>query len=506
MPCCDALAYRRTSRLGTRHFAHSPGSHCGAEGECAEHLAAKAEIVVVCHELGWDALSEYARDQWRADVYATRGPHRLAFEIQWSSQTLQTTKERQAAYGTDLKCCWLFKQLPSLPPSESGPEVQNTIAERNLPMFRISRADCRFDVTVDHRTVTLREFVQARLQGRIHFCNRRTFIAREVQLVVSKIRCWRRGCRAPYDVFYTREIVRSNCGAQRMSELLASWGHEVILANPRNLRMISDSIRKSDRVDAHTLARLARIDPQLLSPIVHCDRETYSHMTLLKSRDLLVRTRTRLTNAIRGVMKAVGLRLPSAGGTSFPSKTTLLVPEELKPSLLPLLETISHLNKQIYQFDKAIERAAREKYPETGRLRQISGVGPVTSLQYVLTIGDPNRFAHSRDVGPYLGLTPRRRQSGDIDQQLRISKAGNRRLRSLLVQCAQYLLGRFGPDTDLKRWGARMAERGGKNAKKRAIVAIARKLAVLLHRLWVTGDTYHPLHNAIAMFCWSVTL
>jgi transposase len=264
-----------------------------------------------------------------------------------------------------------------------------------------------------------------------------------------------------------------------VSELLTSWGHEVILANPRNLRMISDSIRKSDRVDAHTLARLARIDPQLLSPIVHSNPETYSHMTLLKSRDLLVRTRTRLTNATRGVMKAVGLRLPSAGGTSFPSKTTLLVPEELKPSLLPLLETISHLNKQIYQFDKAIERAAREKYPETGRLRQISGVGPVTSLQYVLTIGDPNRFAHSRDVGPYLGLTPRRRQSGDIDQQLRISKAGNRRLRSLLVQCAQYLLGRFGPDTDLKRWGARMTERGGKNAKKRAIVAVARKLAVL---------------------------
>jgi transposase len=261
--------------------------------------------------------------------------------------------------------------------------------------------------------------------------------------------------------------------------------------------MISDSIRKSDRVDAHTLARLARIDPQLLSPIVHSSPETYSHMTLLKSRDLLVRTRTRLTNAIRGVMKAVGLRLPSAGETTFPRKAALLVPKELNASLLPLLETISHLNKQIYQFDKAIERVAREKYPETGRLRQISGVGPVTSLQYVLTIGDPNRFAHSRDVGAYLGLTPRRRQSGDIDQQLRISKAGNRRLRSLLVQCAQYLLGRFGPDTDLKRWGARMTERGGKNAKKRAIVAVARKLAVLLHRLWVTGDTYRPLHNAM---------
>ncbi len=217
MPCCDALAYRRTSRLGTRHFAHSPGSHCGAEGESAEHLAAKAEIVVVCHELGWDALSEYVGDRWRADVYATRGPHRIAFEIQWSTQTLQITRERHAAFGTDVKCCWLFKRLPSLTPKESGPQVQSTIAEPNLPMFRISPSDCRFDVTVDHSTVTLQEFVQARLQGQIHFCNHRTFIARDVEFVASEVKCCRQRCRAAYHVFYTRETMRSNCGAEHMT-------------------------------------------------------------------------------------------------------------------------------------------------------------------------------------------------------------------------------------------------------------------------------------------------
>jgi len=163
--------------------------------------------------------------------------------------------------------------------------------------------------------------------------------------------------------------------------------------------------------------------------------------------------------------------------------------------LTPLLETISHLNKQIYSLDKAIESTAQNRYPETDRLRQISGVGSITALQYVLTIGDPGRFAHSRDVSAYLGLTPRRHQSGSIEQQLRISKTGNKQLRSLLVQCAQYLLGRFGPDSDLKRWGTRMFERGGKNSKKRAIGVVARKLAVLFHRLWVTGDAYHPLYN-----------
>jgi transposase len=161
-----------------------------------------------------------------------------------------------------------------------------------------------------------------------------------------------------------------------------------------------------------------------------------------------------------------------------------------------LLNTIEHLSQQIYAFDKEISRLGRQQYPETAQLPQISGVGPVSALEFVLTIGNPQRFAKSRDVGPYLGLTPRRDQSGNTDQQLKISKAGNKHLRSLLVQCAQYLLGKFSPDSNLKRWGLKLASRGGKNGKKRAITAVARKLAVLLHHLWVTGDVYEPLHNA----------
>ena len=282
-----------------------------------------------------------------------------------------------------------------------------------------------------------------------------------------------------------------------LSQLLAEWGHEVIVANPRNLRLISDGTRKSDQVDARILARLARVDPTLLSPIAHRSQKSYPDLAQLRARDLLVKSRTRLINAVRGILKAVGLRAPASGAFSFPSKVSVCVPDELKPSLMPLLETISHLNQQICAFDKAIEHLATYRYPETIRLRQISGVGPITALQFVLTIDDPNRFPHSRAVGPYLGLAPRRHQSGNIDQQLRISKAGDKPLRSLLVQCAQYLLGRFGPDSDLKRWGVHLATRGGKNGKKRAIVAVARKLAVLLHRLWITGETYQPLRNSV---------
>jgi transposase len=293
-----------------------------------------------------------------------------------------------------------------------------------------------------------------------------------------------------------RVAIEAGSHSRWISELLTTWGHEVIVANPRNIRMITSSHRKSDSVDAHMLARLARVDPKLLSPINHHSSRTYPAMAQIRARDLLVRSRTRLVNAVRGIVKVVGTRLPACGSPSFPTKAAPCIPDELKPSVLPLLTMIAHLNVQIYQFDRSIEKLAHDQFPETDRLRQISGVGPVTSLHFVLSIGDPNRFKKSRDVAAYIGLTPRRRQSGDTDQQLRISKAGNPHLRTLLVQCAQYLLGRFGPDSDLKRWGAQMAVRGGKNSKKRAVVAVARKLAVLMHRLWVTGEQYEPLRNS----------
>lgn len=212
MPCCDAPAYRRTSRLGTRHFAHSPKHHCGTEGESAEHLAAKAEIVRVCHDLGWNADSEVAEGQWRADVLATRDRHRLAFEVQWSTQTLDATRERQAGYGTDVKCCWLFRKLPT----EQRPhELHPTLPERNLPMFRLQLADSGFNVTVDHNNPSLREFVTARLAGRIRFRDHREYVC-ELQVVTHETGCWR--CGASYDLFYTRQVMRSSCGAEEMRD------------------------------------------------------------------------------------------------------------------------------------------------------------------------------------------------------------------------------------------------------------------------------------------------
>jgi transposase len=280
------------------------------------------------------------------------------------------------------------------------------------------------------------------------------------------------------------------------SHLLKELGHDVLVANARKLRAIYHNPRKGDRTDAETLARLARLDPALLSPIHHRSPQAQADLAVIRSRDALVRSRTQLINHARGIVKASGARLPSCSAAFFHHKARQAVPDALQPALLPILATIASLTQQIRDYDHQIEQLSSEHYPETALLQQISGVGSLTALAFILTLEDPHRFRRSREVGPALGLVPRRDQSGDQDPQLRITKTGNAYLRQLLVNAAHYILGPFGPDSELRRWGLKLAERGGKNAKKRAVVGVARKLAILLHHLWKTGELYDPFYLA----------
>jgi len=280
------------------------------------------------------------------------------------------------------------------------------------------------------------------------------------------------------------------------SHLLRDLGHDVLVANARKLRAIYSNPRKGDRADAETLARLARLDPELLSPIHHRSPQAQADLAVLRSRDAVVRSRSLLINHARSVVKSCGARLPSCSADSFAHKVAPDIPESLRPALVPILETIAGLTQQIRGYDRTIEALGSEGYPETQRLRRISGVGPLTALAFVLTLEDASRFGKSREVGPALGLVPRTDQSGDRDPQLRITKTGDSHLRRLLVGSGQYILGPFGPDCDLRRWGLRLAERGGKNAKKRAVVGVARKVAILLHHLWKTGDIYDPFYQS----------
>jgi transposase len=203
-----------------------------------------------------------------------------------------------------------------------------------------------------------------------------------------------------------------------------------------------------------------------------------------------------LIKHVRGTVKAFGVRLPKCSAPSFHKKVPEHLPKELVPALSPLLGTIEELNARLRNYDRKVEQIARELYPEAGLLRQVQGVGVLTALAFVLVLEDPSRFEKSRIVGAYLGLVPGKIQSGDSDPQQRISKQGDEMLRRLLVGSAHYILGPFASDSDLRRHGEKIAQRGGKNAKKRAVVAVARKLAVLLHRLWITAERYEPLYNA----------
>jgi len=293
-----------------------------------------------------------------------------------------------------------------------------------------------------------------------------------------------------------RVALEAGAHSSWVSRLLESHGHEVYVADSRRLPLISSSVSKDDRRDAEMLARLVRSDPQLLSPIRHRPEQVQADRMTLQSRDALVQARTALINRVRGLVKPFGVKIGRTSTRCFATKARERIPEQLGEAVAPLLRMIEDLSAEIRKSDRLVEKIARERYPATKVLEQVNGVGALTALAYVVTIVDPHRFRKSRTVGSYLGLRPRRSASGESDPQLRITKAGDPWMRRLLVQSAQYILGPFGKDSALRRFGLARAATGGKLAKKKAVVAVARKLAVLLHRLWVTGEVYEPLRAA----------
>jgi transposase len=279
-----------------------------------------------------------------------------------------------------------------------------------------------------------------------------------------------------------------------LSDLLRDCGHDVIVANPRSVELLTKSDRKNDRNDAELLARIARADSTLLAPITHRTKPMREDLAVLRARDASVAARTKLVNAARGMVKSAGEKIPKCSPEAFASKALEYVPDELAPAIEPLLAAIASMTDTIKNFDRKIHEIAK-RYPDTKVLEQVIGVGELTALAFILTLGDRTRFKKSRDVGPYLGLVPRQQKSCTVDPQLKITKAGNSFVRRLLVQSAQCVLRKSTKDSDLKRWGTSIAARGGKNAKKRAVVAVARKLAVLLHRLWTTRKAFEALHQ-----------
>ena len=293
-----------------------------------------------------------------------------------------------------------------------------------------------------------------------------------------------------------RAVLEASGQSQWVARCLEDLGHEVIVANPRQVHLISKSERKSDRNDALLLARLGRMDPELLRPITPRSERSAVVRALLRARSQLVGTRTRLVNLVRFEAKVVGSRIPKCSAESFHGRARPHLPDALREALEPLLDVLAEIQVRIRAYDREVLRLCSKEYPETGVLRQVRGVGALVALTYVATLDDPRRFVRSRSVGAYLGLVPRSYQSGDRDPQLRISKAGDGELRRLLVGAAAYVMRKATPDCDLKRYGLRVAGGNSKRDRARARVAVARKLAVLLHRLWRNGEVYDPNYVA----------
>jgi transposase len=280
-----------------------------------------------------------------------------------------------------------------------------------------------------------------------------------------------------------------------MQKSLEELGHGVRVVDARKVELISKGTMKTDQRDARTLALLGAGVPELLGDVKHRSEQAQADLGVLLTRDHFIDLRTATINRVRGVLKSFGIKVARMSTKAFHKRVGELVPAHLQPALVPLLEELGTIHLRIQRLDDTIQREIAARYPAVERLTQVDGVGTLTALAYALSIGDPSRFKKSRDIGPFVGLCPRKHSSGESDPQLSITRAGNPFLRRILVQSAQYALGPFGPDCELRRHGEKLVLRGGKCAKKRAVVAVARKMAVLLHRLWVNTSPYDPWYQ-----------
>jgi len=301
-----------------------------------------------------------------------------------------------------------------------------------------------------------------------------------------------RSALARLSVRYRGALAVMEAGAHSpwVSRYLEELGFEVIVSNPRKVRAIYQHERKSDQRDALMLARIGRMDPSLLYPVRHSSEQAQQDLLRIKLRDSLVRARVALINSVRFSLKSLGYKLSNASSQRFHKVAMENLPQEVQEMIAPSVHAVAELSARIAVLEREINVLARTKYPQTTWLAQVPGVGSLTALYFVLKIEDPMRFNNVRDVGAYAGLCPRRDQSGESDPQLRISKCGDAYLRRLLVSASQYILGPFGPKSALRAYGLMLAADGTARARKRAVVAVARKLCVLLLSLWKNNSRY----------------
>lgn len=270
---------------------------------------------------------------------------------------------------------------------------------------------------------------------------------------------------------------------------LRSYGYEVHPMESRKMAAILATIvNKTDKNDARGIAEALRAGHY--KQCVHRSDSSMNLRTVLNSRDLLVKQRTQLTNSIRGFIRTYGIRLPKGRGKDFHERVLEAIEgqaEEILFSIEILLKTYLSLEEQISKFDIWLKRYSSQS-KQVSLLKSVDGVGDITALAYITEVDDPNRFSNSRDVAAYIGLTPNQYSSGETQKQGRISKQGSSYLRFLLIEAATVLLTRCKQWSPIKSWGLKLMKKKG---KKKAIVAVARKLAVTMHSMLLSEKNFN---------------
>lgn len=245
-------------------------------------------------------------------------------------------------------------------------------------------------------------------------------------------------------------------------------------------------LNKTDHNDARGIANLVR--SRWYQPIYVKSLECHNQRLMITARERLVRIRVSINNQIRGLLKTFGVVLSPGRNDVFRREVLAADPsvEAVKSVILMLLDTWRHISRQIKECSKILDKQARQD-PVCKVLMSVPGVGVLTALSFKTAIGDPSRFRRVADIGAYLGLTPRKYQSGDVDKNGTISKQGNRHTRSLLYEAASCLLSRYGTETSLARWASIIRQKKG---YKKAVVALARKLSTVMLSMWRSGELY----------------
>jgi transposase len=283
-----------------------------------------------------------------------------------------------------------------------------------------------------------------------------------------------------------RVVMEAGGSSQWVSRLIEGCGHEVVVCAPRRVRLIAESTLKSDEIDAEVLARLGRIDHGFLGRVTHRSEEAQQQRANLTVRSALVGSRARWINTVRGILRGFGYRVPGGRSKSFHDRCAkVALPEELRAAIQPLLSQLEMVSEEIERLEEELETIAA-KLPIVQHLREIHGVGLLTALYFVLSVDDPERFRRSRDVAAFFGLRPCLRGSGDVKYYGKITKEGDPEMRRLLVQAAHAMMNTRKP-CRLQQWAFEVERRRGKG---KALTALARKIAVLMHRLWITGEAF----------------